>query len=106
MLPVCPEVAGGLSIPRPRAEIRDDGVITEKGEDVTEAFRSGAKTCLEEALGAGAREAILKSKSPSCGCGKIYDGSFDGRLVDGDGLFTQLLKEAGVSCRTELDPQP
>src|SRR5437762_10757178 len=83
---VCPEVAGGLPIPRPAAEIVDgDGadvvagrarVINEEGSDVTENYLAGARIAAEAALGAGARLAVLKARSPSCGCGEIHSGGF------------------------------
>lgn len=104
---VCPETAGGLPIPRVPSERLKDRVIARDGKDVTEEFRSGARRCFEEVLKrVGLKEiegAILKAKSPSCGSGTIYDGSFSGVTVPGDGVFTELLKSKGIWVMTELD---
>ncbi len=98
LIPVCPEVEGGLHIPRPPAEIQGSGVFRENGEDVSDAFQRGSSLCTEKAVLAQVGQAILKSRSPACGCGKIYDGSFSKTLIDGDGVFTQHLKAAGIEC--------
>jgi len=98
LIPLCPEVEGGLPIPRPPAEIRGSGVFKENGEDVSDAFQKGASVCTEKSVAALVNQAILKSRSPACGCGKIYDGSFSKTLIDGDGIFTQALKAAGINC--------
>jgi uncharacterized protein YbbK (DUF523 family) len=98
LVPVCPEVAGGLPTPRPPAEIQGTRVRRANGEDVTAAFQKGAEVCLAIGREAGAQQAILKSRSPACGCGRIYDGSFSGRLIAGDGVFTQRLKADGITC--------
>ena len=98
LIPVCPEVEGGLPIPRPPAEIKGSGVFRENGEDVSEAFQKGASLCLEKSVAAHVGQAILKSRSPACGCGKIYDGSFSKTLIEGDGVFTLHLKAAGINC--------
>jgi uncharacterized protein YbbK (DUF523 family) len=100
---VCPEVLGGLSTPRPPAEIVAGRVVTVVGEDVTAAYQAGAQLALKLASKAGCRTAILKARSPSCGCGQIYDGSFSGRLIPGDGVFAALLKQAGIVVQTEED---
>lgn len=102
-LPVCPEQLGGLSTPRLPAEIRNGRVVSKDGADVTAKFERGAQEALKLARLACARTAILKSKSPSCGCGKIYDGTFSGILVDGDGVFTALCKQVGMDVMTEED---
>ncbi len=102
-LPVCPEELGGLSTPRDPAEIVDGRVITRTGNDVTKQFEEGARLAVEKALTAGCTEAIVKQRSPSCGCGRIYDGSFTGRLIEGDGFFTRLLKEHNIEVLTEED---
>lgn len=99
---VCPEELGGLSTPRIPAEQQKGKIINKEGTDITEAYQKGAKRALEIALENKCTEAILKSKSPSCGCGKIYDGTFTGKLVDGDGIFCQLLKEKNLTINTEL----
>jgi len=103
---VCPEVAGGLPIPRPAAEIVDGSgvdvlagsarVIGETGEDVTENYLAGARKAAEAARDVGARLAILKARSPSCGCGEIHNGKFDGELRAGDGVTAAMLKQDGL----------
>ena len=96
LIPVCPEQLGGLPTPREPSERRDGGVWNRKGEDVTEQFRRGAGEVLRLAGMYGCRLAILKERSPSCGSGKIYDGSFTGTVIDGDGVTAELLKENGI----------
>lgn len=93
---VCPEQMGGLSTPRPPAEIRGGRVVTNEGVDVTAEFRAGADAALRVALENGATEAYLKSKSPSCGVGQIYDGTFSGATIEGNGLFVDVLIQAGI----------
>ena len=93
---VCPEQLGGLATPRPPAEIKNGRVFTKNGDDVTEAFLRGAREVLNIAKKYHCHKAILKSRSPSCGCGKIRDGGFSGTLTDGDGITTALLKENGI----------
>lgn len=103
-IPVCPEQLGGLPTPREPAEQQEDGrILTKSGADVTEEFFSGAIEATRIAKSCGAKEAILKSKSPSCGCGKIPDGSFNSTLKEGEGVFCQLLKENGLDVKTEED---
>lgn len=103
VIPVCPEVLGGLPTPRMPAEIRKNQVITKAGDDVTQNFIEGAMKTLEIAKAVGAKRAIFKQRSPSCGCGKIYDGSFSGKIIKGDGIATQILKEHGIQVITEED---
>ena len=93
---VCPEQLGGLTTPRESAERCNDKVITESGEDVTQGFAKGAEEVLALAKTFTIKKAILKSKSPSCGCGKIYDGTFTHTLIDGDGITAELLKRNGI----------
>lgn len=110
-IPVCPEQLGGLPTPRRPAEIRGgDGadvlagrarVIDEAGEDVTEAFLRGAEETLRLARLAGAKGVILKARSPSCGAGAIYDGTFSGARRPGDGVTAALLRREGVEVQTE-----
>lgn len=106
---VCPEVAGGLSIPRPPSEIRGSKVYSDDGVELTKCFLEGAEIVLEESRRRAEMEgeqielAILKSRSPSCGVNKIYDGTFSGKLVEGDGIFTRLLRENGIKVITEED---
>lgn len=94
--PICPEVLGGLPIPRDPSEIVNGEVLTDKGKSVDKEFRNGAKKALEIVKESGAELVVLQSRSPSCGLGKIYDGSFTGRLVDGDGVFVRLLKDEEI----------
>lgn len=97
LIPVCPEQLGGLPTPRPASEIQPDGSIRNTaGADVTEAYRTGAEAALSAALQSGCRVAILKEKSPSCGSGLRYDGSFSGTLTEGDGVTTALLRANGI----------
>ena len=100
-LPVCPELLGGLPVPRPACEITGGRVFTKDGDDVTEAFMKGAHRTLEVALKHQIRCAIFKDRSPSCGCNTVFDGSFSGRLVPGQGLTTALLRQYGISVLTE-----
>jgi uncharacterized protein YbbK (DUF523 family) len=100
-VPLCPEQLGGLPTPRPPAEIIGSRVIRKDGVDVTAQFTRGALEALKLARLVGAKTAILKSRSPSCGFGKIYDGSFTGRLAEGSGLFAELCKQAGIDVKTE-----
>lgn len=98
-IPVCPEMMGGLPCPRvPSERTADDSrVITKEGGDVTEAFRTGAEETLRMARLYGCTQAILKAKSPSCGVGQIYDGTFSGTLRTGFGVTAQLLRENGIA---------
>jgi uncharacterized protein YbbK (DUF523 family) len=108
---VCPEVEGGLGTPRARAEIvggdgKDvlDGrarVVTFEGRDVTDAYVAGARRALEAARRAGATVAVLKARSPSCGRGAIYDGTFSRSLQDGDGVAAALLERNGIRVVNE-----
>ena len=91
IIPVCPECFGGLPIPRVPSEIKDGRVYSKTGEDLTEAFLSGAEQTLYIAKEANAPCAVLKENSPSCGFGKIYDGTFSGKKIDGNGITAQLL---------------
>jgi uncharacterized protein YbbK (DUF523 family) len=100
-IPVCPEQLGGLITPRIRAERRKDRVITKDGKDVTNEYEMGAKEVLKIARLINCKEAILKSKSPSCGSGKIYDGTFSGELIDDDGILAALLKKNKIKVLTE-----
>jgi len=94
-VPVCPEVLGGLPTPRTPAEIVD-GVVTDRdGKNVDREFRRGAALALELARREGVELAILQPRSPSCGARQVYDGSFSGRKVDGQGVFARLLLENG-----------
>ena len=102
LIPVCPEVAGGLPVPREPGERQGDRVVSISGRDVTEAYRRGAETALALARRFGCREALLKARSPSCGSGQIYDGSFSGRLIDGDGVAAALLRASDLDIFNEF----
>lgn len=100
IIPVCPEQLGGLPTPRPASEIIGDKVINNQGNDVTQEYTKGAEETLKIAKLLGVKKALLKAKSPSCGNGKIYDGTFSGTLIDGDGITTKLLKENNIEVIT------
>lgn len=102
-VPVCPEVLGGLAVPREPVELRAGRAICRRGRDVTAEFLAGSRAALRLALEHGCRRAVLKARSPSCGCGIIYDGSFSGVLITGDGVLAALLKANGFAVCTELD---
>ena len=102
LVPICPEVMGGLETPRSPQEIQSDGrIITRDGIDVTAQFKLGARLSLETAKEHGCDVAIFKSKSPSCGRGEIYDGTFSGKLIPGNGVTTNLLLQNGIRVYTE-----
>ena len=103
LIPICPEQMGGLATPRVPAERRSDGIFTEIGGDVTAQYRRGAEEALRLAKLYGCTHAILKERSPSCGSGQIYDGSFSRTLMDGDGVTAQLLKENGITVLGESE---
>lgn len=100
---VCPEQFGGLVTPRKPAEIRNGKVITTDNEDVTEAFEKGANEVLNICKKYNCTKAILRAKSPSCGCGEIFDGSFSDKLIKGDGVTAKLLKKNGIEVISEKD---
>ena len=97
----CPEVLGGLPTPRKPSEICGDRVVMVDGTDVTENYKRGAAEALMLCKRLGIKKAILKSRSPSCGKGEIYNGSFTGILTDGNGVCAQLLIEEGIEVYTE-----
>lgn len=101
LLFVCPEVFGGLSMPREPAEMKEGIVVTKTAKDVSENFKFGAEICLKIAKLNGCKKAILKARSPSCGSGQIYDGSFSKKLIFGDGVAAKLLKENGILVFSE-----
>lgn len=101
LIPVCPELYGGLPTPRPPAERRGSRVVACTGADVTEQYLRGAQETLALAKLYGCRAAILKTNSPSCGHGAIYDGSFTGKKIPGDGVAAALLLEHGVAVYNE-----
>ncbi|MPM18299.1 hypothetical protein SDC9_64705 [bioreactor metagenome] len=101
LIPVCPEQLGGLSTPRPPAERLGERVVSNDGTDVTSAFVRGAEETLLLARTLGCKTAILKARSPSCGHGRIYDGSFSGTLIPGSGVTAELLAKNGIRVFTE-----
>ena len=103
LIPVCPEQLGGLSTPRTPAEISGEKVITKDLVDVTKEYENGAQEALRLAKLYDCKYAILKERSPSCGTGKVYDGTFSKTLVDGDGITAKLLKDNGIIVVGESD---
>lgn len=101
LVPACPETAGGLPIPRQPSERLGDKVVSRLGADVTGEFCKGGAAALELSKRFGCKKALLKENSPSCGSGRIYDGSFTGTLTAGDGVAAAMLKAAGVSVYGE-----
>jgi len=113
LIPVCPEQLGGLPTPRVPQEIQDGTgddilngkciVVNKNGQDVTMEFIKGAEETLKIARQLNIKEFIAKSGSPSCGCGQIYDGTFSGKLIDGDGVTTALLRRNWIKIIPEED---
>ena len=101
LFPVCPEQDGGLPTPRESSERLGNQVVSRSGNDVTTQFLSGAQHALDIALKNGCKLALLKERSPSCGCGAIYDGSFSGTVIEGDGVTAELLKQHGIAIYGE-----
>lgn len=99
-VPICPEQLGGLPTPREPAERRDELVLTKDGRDVTGNFLRGAQEALKIAQLMGIKKAILKSKSPMCGKGLIYDGSHTGKLTTGDGFATELFLRNNIEVES------
>lgn len=97
VIPVCPEVTGGMPTPRVPVELKDSKAINRDGEDVTEFFQRGVEKTMEKLDGQNIDLAILQPRSPSCGCKQIYDGTFTKTLIDGKGMFAQALADAGIS---------
>lgn len=96
LIPVCPEIMGGLPTPRTASEIQGCQVVMGDGTNVTKEYRKGAEEVLRLCRLFGCKRAVLKEKSPSCGCGKVYDGTFSGKLIDGNGITAKLLMENGI----------
>jgi len=113
LIPVCPEQLGGLPTPRAPQEIQGGTgedvlkgnckVVNKNGEDVTREFIRGAEEALKIAYKLNVKEFIAKSRSPSCGCGQIYDGTFSDKLIEGDGVTTALLKRNKIKIIREED---
>ena len=102
-MPVCPETAGGLPIPREPSERLHGGVIGKSGRDVAAEFDKGAETTLALARRFGCKTALMKERSPSCGNGTIYDGSFTGKVIPGNGVAAEKLRAAGLSLYGESE---
>lgn len=96
IIPVCPEIMGGLPTPRTASEIQGCQVVMGDGTNVTKEYRKGAEEVLRLCRLFGCKRAVLKEKSPSCGFGKVYDGTFSGKLIDGNGITAKLLIENGI----------
>lgn len=103
LIPVCPEQSGGLPTPRTPSERKGDGVFSSEGEERTETFIRGAQEALRLAKLYGCEAAILKERSPSCGNKEIYDGSFSGTVVPGEGVTAELLQQNGVKVFGESE---
>lgn len=105
VIPVCPEVAGGLPVPRASCEMVNGIVMNTEGESKDREFREGALKCLAIAKEKQIDLAILQSRSPSCGVKMIYDGTFSGKLIPGSGIFATMLKDAGFKVMDVEDIQ-
>lgn len=103
LIPVCPEQLGELPTPREPAEQKGRKVFTKSGKDVTSSFKKGAKEVLKLAKLFGVKKAILKQRSPSCGSGQVYDGTFSGKVIKGDGITASLLKRNGIEVISKED---
>lgn len=103
LIPICPEQLGGLATPRLPCERSGKAVIRNDGADVTEEYSRGANEALRLAKMLKIKKALLKAKSPSCGVGRIYDGSFSGRLIAGDGITAELFRKNGIEVLCEDD---
>lgn len=103
LIPVCPEQLGGLSTPRTPSERKGDGVVSSEGEDRTETFLRGAEETLRIAKLYGCEAALLKERSPSCGNKAVYDGSFTGTVIQGEGVTAELLRKNGVKVYGESE---
>ena len=101
LIPVCPEVFGGLPTPRVPSEIVGDRVINQVGVDVTRQYQRGAEVALSMAREGKVAFAVLKARSPSCGKGKTYDGTFTGTLIDQHGVTVTAFLDAGILVYTE-----
>ncbi|MBQ5976836.1 MAG: DUF523 domain-containing protein [Oscillospiraceae bacterium] len=105
LIPVCPETAGGLPIPRAPSERRGGRVLSREGNDVTDEYEKGALLALALAERFGCRRALLKERSPSCGAGEIYDGTFSHSRVPGDGVAAEALRKAGLTLYGESETE-
>lgn len=103
LISACPELMGGLSVPRIPCERIGARVMNERGEDVTAQFKAGAELTADICERQGIKKALLKEKSPSCGSGRIYDGTFSHTVIAGDGVTAQRLRALGVTLYGESE---
>jgi len=103
VIAVCPEVLGGLPVPRTPSEIVEGEVITRDGISVDREFKRGAELAFEIVRDSNAELVILQPRSPSCGAEQIYDGTFSGKLIPGEGIFARLLRENGIPAADVKD---
>lgn len=103
LIPVCPEIFGGLSTPRPPSERLKEKIINKTGNDVTIQYKKGAEETLKLAKLYNVKLAVLKERSPSCGKGKIYDGTFSHNIIDGNGVTAELLLKNGIKIYGESE---
>lgn len=103
LIPICPEVCGGLSTPRAAAECQGERVVNRDGDDVTDAYQRGAEAAVQLAHAVGARRAVLKARSPSCGPSQVYDGTFTQTLRAGDGVTAAALRAVGIEVVSDED---
>lgn len=102
-IPVCPEVEAGMPVPRPPVEIRDGRVVSIEGKDLDAVYRKGVSKVMEILEKEDIGLAILKAKSPTCGVHEIYDGTFTGKKIPGQGILAQALQDAGIPIVDEKD---
>ena len=100
IIPICPEQLGGLKTPRVRSEIKGDEVYSKENKNVTSNFLEGSRKVANIALYNRIKKAILQENSPSCGVHNVYDGNFDNKLIEGNGITTKKLKSLGIECYT------
>ena len=103
LIPICPEIYGGLATPRKPSEIKENRVVNIDNEDVTDNYKKGALETLKIAKILNVHKAILKSKSPSCGKGQIYNGEFNNTLIEGNGITTKLLLENNIEVISDKE---
>lgn len=96
VIPVCPELAAGMPAPRPPVELKNGRAVQQSGADVDEIYREGVRRTMAQLAETPVALAILQPRSPTCGVRRVYDGSFTGRLIPGEGLLARALREAGI----------
>lgn len=100
LIPICPEMSAGLPTPRTPIERKDGRIIDKNGKDLTDRLNKGAKKTIDFLKKEKITTIITQQRSPSCGAGKIYDGTFSGKLIEGDGCFVEMARKAGLDCRS------